>query len=222
MVSIAIDGPAGAGKSTIAKAVAKELGYIYVDTGAMYRAIALFALRAGLDLTDEAALAPRLTEIALVLHYEGGVQKIDLNGVDVSEDIRTTEVSRAVSRVAALPAVRAFLFEQQREMARRYDVIMDGRDIGTVVLPDADVKIFLTASPQARAKRRYDEYAAKGQDVRFEDILYDMERRDYEDAHRSAAPLRQAEDAVCLDTTDVDLPGAIALVLQTIKKRGIQ
>ena len=204
MYSIAIDGPAGAGKSTLARRLAKELGYIYVDTGAMYRAIGLYALRAGADPADRAAVEPMLPEISLRLENQAGEQKIFLNGEDVSAAIRAEQVGMAASAVAAIPAVRAFLLELQRGMARAQNVLMDGRDIGTVILPDASVKIFLTASPEARARRRWLENQAKGIEEAYETVLEDVKKRDYQDSHRAAAPLRQAEDAVRVDTSELD------------------
>ena len=198
MVSVAIDGPAGAGKSTLARRLAAELGYIYVDTGAMYRAIGLYALRAGKDPKDNAAVDALLPEIELRLASIAGEQHIYLKDEDVSTAIRTEQAGMAASAVGANPAVRAFLLDLQRSMAKKQDVLMDGRDIGTVVLPDATVKIFLTASPEARATRRWKEYQAKGIDTPYEEVLADVKQRDYQDTHRAAAPLKQAEDAVLL------------------------
>ena len=205
MISVAIDGPSGAGKSTIAKAVAKDLGYLYIDTGALYRSIGLYALRAGADPADREAVEKLLPEISLSLRHVDGVQRVFLNGEDVSDAIRTPEVSKASSGVSAHPAVRAFLLETQRSLARTQDVLMDGRDIGTVVLPDAAVKIFLTASAEKRAERRFKEYQEKGIDTTYETVLRDVEKRDYDDSHREIAPLRQAEDAVLLDTSEMTL-----------------
>ena len=216
MVSIAIDGPAGAGKSTLARQLAAELGYIYVDTGAMYRAIGLYALRAGRDPKDNAAVEALLPAIALRLESIDGEQHIYLNGEDVSTAIRTEQAGMAASAVGANPAVRAFLLELQRDMARTRNVLMDGRDIGTVVLPDASVKIFLTASPEARAARRWKEYRAKGLEISLEEVLEDVKQRDYQDTHRAAAPLRQAEDAVLLDTSELDFAQSLAAMKQII------
>ena len=210
MVSVAIDGPAGAGKSTLARRLAAELGYIYVDTGAMYRAIGLYALRAGKDPKDNAAVDALLPQIELRLASIAGEQHIYLKDEDVSAAIRTEAAGMAASAVGANPAVRAFLLDLQRSMAKKQDVLMDGRDIGTVVLPDATVKIFLTASPEARATRRWKEYQAKGIDTPYEEVLADVKQRDYQDTHRAAAPLKQAEDAVLLDTSALDTP-ALAL-----------
>ena len=221
MISVAIDGPAGAGKSTIARSAAQELGFIYVDTGALYRAIGLFAHENGIADTDEQALVSRLGEINIELDYRDGQQLIFLNGRDVSEEIRRPQMSMAASNVSALPGVRDFLLDLQREMARRYNVIMDGRDIGTVVLPGADLKIFLTADVEERAMRRYIEFTTKGEGVRYEEVLEDIKRRDENDSRRAAAPLRCADDAILLDTTGNELEDSIALVIKTIRERGI-
>ena len=213
MRSIAIDGPAGAGKSTLAKALAKKIGYIYVDTGAIYRCVGLYALENGISPRDIPAVEACLSRVEISLSYdETGNQRMHLCGNDVTDRIRTPEVSMAASAVSAIPAVRAFLLEMQRDMARRYNVIMDGRDIGTVVLPDADVKVFLTASPEARAKRRYLELQAKGDSATYEEVLRDMEKRDRDDSTRAAAPLKAADDAVLLDTTPYTLEESIALL----------
>ena len=219
MISVAIDGPAGAGKSTLARQLARDLGYIYVDTGAMYRAVGLYALRAGADPADPAAVDPLLPGIRLRLAVLDGQQHIYLNGEDVSALIRTEEVGMAASAVGANPAVRAFLLDLQRDMARTGNVLMDGRDIGTVILPDATVKIFLTASPEARARRRWLEYQAAGRPDRYEDVLADVKRRDEQDSGRAAAPLRRAEDAVLLDTSAMDLAQSLAAMKQIIKER---
>ena len=219
MISVAIDGPAGAGKSTLARQLARDLGYIYVDTGAMYRAVGLYALRAGADPADQAAVNALLPGIRLRLAVLDGEQHIYLNGEDVSALIRTEEVGMAASAVGADPAVRAFLLDLQRDMARTGNVLMDGRDIGTVILPDATVKIFLTASPEARARRRWLEYQAAGRPDRYEDVLADVKRRDEQDSGRAAAPLRRAEDAVLLDTSAMDLAQSLAAMKQIIKER---
>ena len=210
MVSVAIDGPAGAGKSTLARRLAAEMGYIYVDTGAMYRAIGLYALRAGKDPKDNAAVNALLPQIELRLASIEGEQHIYLKEEDVSTAIRTEAAGMAASAVGANPAVRAFLLEPQRDMAKKQDVLMDGRDIGTVVLPDATVKIFLTATPEARATRRWKEYQAKGIDTPYEEVLADVKQRDYQDTHRAAAPLKQADDAVLLDTSELDFEQSLA------------
>lgn len=218
-IAIAIDGPAGAGKSTIAKAAAKNLGYIYVDTGAMYRAIGLYTLRSGVLVTDTDKVISLLDEIKLSLaRNDQGEQLVILNGEDVSGLIRTEEVSMAASKVSAIPKVREFLLSLQRDMAKNNNVIMDGRDIGTVVLPDAKVKIFLTASAEIRARRRYDELILKGQEADYETVLRDVKLRDENDMNRPIAPLKPAEDSILVDTSDIDLEETIALLIKTIKE----
>lgn len=218
-IAVAIDGPAGAGKSTIARAAAASLGFIYVDTGALYRSIGLNALRKGVDLTDSTAIEKSLEVLEVELSFDdNGAQIVLLNGEDVSSLIRTPEVSMSASKVSAVPAVRAFLLDLQRNMAKTQSVIMDGRDIGTVVLPDAQVKIFLTASPEIRAKRRYDELIEKGQDVKYEDVLADVIERDYNDSHREIAPLKPAEDSKLADTSGLTLEESIELIINIIKE----
>ena len=219
MVSVAIDGPAGAGKSTLARRLAAELGYIYVDTGAMFRTIGLYALRAGKDPRDNEAVNALLPEISLKFAFIGGEQHIYLNGEDVSTAIRTEEVGMAASAVGANPEVRAFLLGMQRDMAKTQDVLMDGRDIGTVVLPDATVKIFLTASPEARATRRWKEYQQKGVEVSYEEVLADVRQRDYQDTHRAAAPLRQADDAQLLDTSEMNFEQSLEAMKKMIVEK---
>ncbi|MFR6474252.1 MAG: (d)CMP kinase [Faecalibacterium sp.] len=219
MVSVAIDGPAGAGKSTLARRLAAELGYIYVDTGAMFRTIGLYALRAGKDPKDNEAVNALLPEISLKFAFIGGEQHIYLNGEDVSTAIRTEEVGMAASAVGANPEVRAFLLGMQRDMAKTQDVLMDGRDIGTVVLPDATVKIFLTASPEARATRRWKEYQQKGVEVSYEEVLADVRQRDYQDTHRAAAPLRQADDAQLLDTSEMNFEQSLKAMKKMIVEK---
>lgn len=219
MVSVAIDGPSGAGKSSMARRLAAELGYTYVDTGAMYRAVGLYALRAGKDPADNAAVEALLPQVHLDILLKDGTQHVLLNGEDVSAAIRAEEVGMAASAVGANPAVRAFLLDTQRSLAKSRDVLMDGRDIGTVVLPDATVKIFLTASPEARAQRRFAELQAKGEQADFETVLADIRRRDDQDTHRAAAPLRQAEDAVMVDTSELDIEQSFALLKNTILDR---
>ena len=219
MVSVAIDGPAGAGKSTLARRLAAELGYIYVDTGAMFRTIGLYALRAGKDPKDNEAVNALLPEISLKFAFIGGEQHIYLNGEDVSTAIRTEGVGMAASAVGANPEVRAFLLGMQRDMAKTQDVLMDGRDIGTVVLPDATVKIFLTASPEARATRRWKEYQQKGVEVSYEEVLADVRQRDYQDTHRAAAPLRQADDAQLLDTSEMNFEQSLEAMKKMIVEK---
>lgn len=204
MISVAIDGPSGAGKSTLARRLAKELGYVYVDTGAMFRTIGLFALRQGVDPADAAAVKALLPQIKLSLASIEGTQHVYLNGEDVSTEIRQEQVGMAASAVGANPAVRSFLLDQQRALAESQNILMDGRDIGTVVLPNATVKIYLTASAEARAQRRLLELQEKGQKADFDTVLADIQQRDYQDTHREAAPLRQAEDAVLVDTSELN------------------
>ena len=218
-VAVAIDGPSGAGKSTIARVLAAQLGFVYVDTGALYRTVGLAVLRRGVDPHDSAAVEPLLSELQVSLGYTEGGQRVFLNGEDVSGSIRTPEVSMAASAVSALPPVRRFLFDLQRDTARRQNVIMDGRDIGTVVLPFADVKICLTASAEDRARRRFEELLAKGTEVTFDEVLRDMKERDYNDSHRAAAPLRPAEDAVTVDTTGNTLEQSVELLKTVITER---
>ena len=217
-ISVAIDGPAGAGKSTMARQAAKLLGYVYVDTGAIYRTVGYAAYKKGIELTDRAAVAQLLPEIDLKMEWAPtGEQHMFLNGEDVSEKIRQPEISAAASMISAIPEVRQFLLETQRAVARERSVVMDGRDIGTVVLPDADVKIFLTASPEARAKRRYKELIEKGMEASYDEVLADMIKRDYDDSHRAIAPLKQADDAVLCDTSEIDLQQSIDLIIKTIR-----
>ena len=218
--SIAIDGPAGAGKSTLAKALAARLGFLYVDTGAIYRTVGLFVARSGGDCGDKAQVLARLPEIRIAMTYgEDGLQHMLLNGEDVTKAIRENAVSGYASLVSAYPEVRAFLLDMQRELARTHNVIMDGRDIGTVVLPNATVKIYLTASAEARAQRRWLELHEKGDPIPLEQVLEDVQQRDYNDTHRDVAPLRQAEDAVLVDTTECDLEESYQLLLKTIRER---
>ena len=219
MINVAIDGPAGAGKSTIAKAAAKALGYIYVDTGALYRTVALSAQKLGiLDSLDDEAVEKLIESSAVELKYIDGVQAVFLNGEDVSSLIRTPEISMGASKVSAIPKVRAFLLDLQRNIAKTNNVIMDGRDIATVVLPNADVKIFLFASPECRAQRRYLELIEKGESVMYEDVLADVNQRDYQDSHREIAPLKPSKDSIMLDTSELDLQQSIDAVINTIKE----
>lgn len=219
VINVAIDGPAGAGKSTVSRAAAKESGFIYVDTGALYRAVGVNALRKGVNTRDKDAVAATLSDITVDLVFENGEQKVLLNGENVSSEIRTPPASMAASDVSAVPEVRAFLFDLQRDIAKRNNCIMDGRDIGTVVLPDAKVKIFLTASPEERATRRYKELIEKGNDVKYEDVLSELIERDYNDSHREIAPLRPAEDSVTLDTTGLTLEESINEIIRIIKEK---
>ena len=216
MISVAIDGPSGAGKSSLAKRLAADLGYVYVDTGAMYRAIGLYATRQGADLHSAEAVSALLPAITLDIRLENGTQHVYLNGEDVSEAIRAEAIGMAASAVSALPPVRAFLLDTQRSLAANQNVLMDGRDIGTVVLPDATVKIFLTASAEARAQRRRKELEEKGQPADYETVLADIRQRDYQDTHREIAPLKQAEDAILVDTSDIDFDQSFALLKRTI------
>lgn len=218
MFNVAIDGPAGAGKSTIAKAAAKELGFIYVDTGALYRAIAYNAVTKGV-IDDTQKIIDMLTDTNVELKYVDGVQAVYLNGDDVSAYIRTPEISMGASKVSAIPQVREFLLNLQRDIAQKNNVIMDGRDIATVVLPNADVKIFLFASPECRAQRRYKELMEKGEDVTLEDVLADVNQRDYQDSHREIAPLKPSEDSVMADTSKLNLEESIQLIIDIIKER---
>ena len=219
MVSVAIDGPAGAGKSTLARRLAAELGYIYVDTGAMYRAIGLYALRAGKDPKDNAAVDALLPQIELRLASIAGEQHIYLKDEDVSTAIRTEQAGMAASAVGANPAVRAFLLDLQRSMAKKQDVLMDGRDIGTVVLPDAEVKIFLTASAEVRAQRRCLELEQRGTPKPYDEVLHELNERDYNDSHRAAAPLRAAEDAMVVDTSALDFDASREALLALIREK---
>lgn len=217
--SIAIDGPAGAGKSTLARQAAKQLGYLYVDTGAIYRTVALKVLRAGVSVDDAQQVKPLLDGLDIRMDYGAdGAQRMFLDGEDVSKAIREHQVSGLASHVAALADVRAFLLDFQRQQAREHSVVMDGRDIGTVVLPDADVKIFLTAAPESRARRRLLELEQRGQEADYDTILRDIIARDEMDRNRPIAPLRQAEDAVLLDTTHLDLEESLQALLNIVKE----
>ena len=216
--SVAVDGPSGAGKSTISKAVAQELGILYVDTGAIYRTIGLFVKRMGADPKDPVAVAALLPQIRVEMAYaQDGLQHMLLNGEDVTAEIRLPEISMYASDVSAIPAVRDFLIDMQGDLARRHSVIMDGRDIGTVVLPDADVKIFLYADVEIRARRRVKELAQRGTPRAYEEVLREMEERDYQDTHRAAAPLRPADDAIMVDTGDLGFYSVRNLVIDMIQ-----
>ena len=216
-ISIAIDGPAGAGKSTIARRLAKELGFYYVDTGAIYRTVAYFFDLWGISPKDIDGITRYIDELTIKIEYDAeGVQHMIMNGMDVTDDIRTQEISQKASLVSAHAIVRDLLLDMQREMAEQHNVIMDGRDIGTVVLPKATVKIFLTASPEVRAKRRTNELVAKGQKGDYNKILKEIQQRDYQDTHREVAPLKMARDSVKLDTSDLDIDGVIAAMKEII------
>lgn len=217
-VNIAIDGPAGAGKSSTAKLVAKKLGYIYVDTGALYRTVGLYSIRKGIDTKDAEKVIATLPDVKVELKFVDGAQHVFLNGEDVSDAIRTPEASMGASNVSAIPKVREFLFDLQRKIAAENDCIMDGRDIGTVVLPNADVKIFLTTSVEERANRRYKEMIEKGEEADYNDILEDIKKRDYQDSHREIAPLKQADDAIYVDNGGYNLEDGAEDLLRIIKE----
>lgn len=219
-VAVALDGPAGAGKSSIAKRASKELGFIYVDTGALYRTIGLAAMREKIEPVASPEVSALLERIKVELTFnESGEQVVLLNGDDVSGLIRTPEASMTASKISAIPEVRAYLLDLQRNIAKTNDVIMDGRDIGTVVLPNAEVKIFLTAAPEARAGRRYKELIEKGIEVRYEDVLSEVIERDYNDTHRETSPLKAADDSVTVDTTELDFEQSVAAVISVIREK---
>lgn len=221
MINVALDGPVGAGKSSVARECAKRLGFVYVDTGALYRAVGLFCVRNGIEMSieNEKNVCEAIESgLKLDLRLENGTQLIYMSGENVSEEIRLPEISMAASAVSSIPAVRRYLLETQRSVAAEHDVIMDGRDIGTVILPQAQVKIFITASPEIRAKRRYDELCAKGIDVDYDKVLSDLVTRDYNDSHRKEAPLRQAEDAVLLDTSSLDFEQSVQAVIRLVEQ----
>lgn len=219
MINVAIDGPSGAGKSSISREAAKRLGYIYVDTGAMYRAAALFVMQHRIDPNDAEKVGSILPMLDIELRYEDGEQKVYLCGENVSRVIRTREVTRCAPIVSAIPKVRQCLSDMQQEMAQNNNIIMDGRDIGTVVLPHADVKIFLTASAEVRAQRRYKEMLEKGMEVNYEDVLADIKERDYYDEHKPISPLRPARDSILIDTSEIDYEHSVQLVVDTIQSR---
>lgn len=218
-INVALDGPSGAGKSTIAKAVAKKLKYVYVDTGAMYRSIAYYVISNGCNPENADEYVDKLSDIKVELCYVDDVQHIVLNGEDVSDKIRTPEISMGASRVSAVPEVRAHLLGMQKEIAEKNNIIMDGRDIGTVVLPDAQIKIFLTASPEERALRRYKELEQKGTDTTFDEVLKDVKQRDYNDSHRAVAPLKPSEDGVTVDTTGMTLEESRDTIIKIIREK---
>ncbi len=222
MIHIAIDGPGGAGKSTVSKAAAAKLGIVYVDTGALYRTIGLYVKQVGVDPHDRGAVVDCLKDIDIDLRYENGKQCVYLNGKDHGDAIRTPEMSMYASAVSAIPEVRAFLLDTQCDIAKKNSVIMDGRDIGTVILPDAEVKIFLTASEECRARRRYEELTAKGQSVRYEDVLAEMNQRDKQDSSREVAPATAAADAVILDNTDMSFDQTVDAVVELARKAGYE
>lgn len=219
MFSVAIDGPAGAGKSSIAKTAAGELGFIYVDTGALYRTVGYAAMQSKIDIKNKKMLDNLLESIRIDLEFRDGTQIILLNGEDVSDKIRTPQASMMASDVSAIPEVRAYLFDLQVNMAEKYNVIMDGRDIGTVVLPNAQVKIFLTASPEVRADRRYKQLIETGENAEFEEVLDDIVRRDYQDTHRAIAPLKPAEDSVYIDTSGLTFDESVSKIISVIKEK---
>ena len=221
MINVAIDGPAGAGKSTVAKQIARDMGYMYIDTGAMYRTLAHKALSLDIDIrTDVDSVEKMLSDTVLDIKYIGGVQRMISDGTDVTDYIRTPEVSMGASAISAIPCVRKWLLSLQRQLAASNNCIMDGRDIGTVILPDANVKIFLTASAESRAKRRYDELIALGQTVSYEDVLSDIVARDLNDSTRECAPLKQADDAILVDSSELTLQQTIDTVKAIIDKVG--
>ena len=222
MIKIAIDGPSGAGKSTVAKALSKKLGIVYVDTGALYRTVGYFVRQKNADPKDADEVGALLPEIRIEIRYEDGAQHVYLNGEDLGDKIRTPEMSMYASAVSAIPAVRAFLLDTQRDIARKNNVVMDGRDIGTVILPDADVKIFMFASNEARANRRYKELIAKGEDVKYEDVLCEMIERDNNDRSRDVAPAVPAEDAVMMDNSDMSVDENVDAVIALIRSKGIE
>lgn len=219
MFSVAIDGPAGAGKSSIAKLAAKRLGFIYVDTGALYRALGYAAIRTNTNISNEGELHSFLSSVKVELSFKDGVQLVLVNGEDVSDKIRTPEASMAASNISKIPLVREYLLDLQRNIANTNKVIMDGRDIGTVILPNADVKIFLTASPQVRADRRYKELLEKGEEVDYNRTLEDIIKRDYQDSHRDVAPLKPAEDSIYIDTSELSFDESVEKIIQVIEAK---
>ncbi len=219
MIRIAIDGPGGAGKSTVAKAVAKRLDILYVDTGALYRTVGLYVRSKNVDPKDAEGVGALLPEIKIEVKYENGAQRVYLNGVDHGDAIRTPEMSMYASAVSAIPAVRAFLLETQKDIARKNSVIMDGRDIGTVIIPDADLKVFMTASAECRAMRRFKELTERGQSVRYEDVLAEMNQRDGQDSSRAIAPTRAADDAIYFDNSELDFEQTVDAIIKMAEER---
>ena len=217
-IKVAIDGPSGAGKSSIAKSASEALGYVYVDTGALYRTVALNAARKGAHFQNSEQVIASLEGLEVTLGFVDGAQHVYLNGEDVSDSIRTPEISMGASAVSAIPEVRKFLFDLQRNLAEKNNCIMDGRDIGTVVLPDAQVKIFLTATPEIRAQRRYEQLKEKGMQTRYEDVLADGKQRDYNDSHREIAPLKATQESIIVDTSELNLQESIDAIIHTIKE----
>ena len=222
MIKIALDGPSGAGKSTVAKALAKELGVVYVDTGALYRTVGYFVRMNDADPKDPEAVGALLDKIHIEIKYVDGAQHVYLNGEDLGDKIRTPEMSMYASAVSAIPAVRSFLLDTQRDIARKNSVVMDGRDIGTVILPDAEVKVFMVASAEARAKRRYKELIAKGENAQYETVLAEMIERDHNDKNRDIAPAVPADDAVIMDNSDMSIEDNVRAVIDLINERGLK
>ena len=219
MFNVAIDGPSGAGKSSVSKEAAKRMGFIHIDTGALYRSLAYSAIKNKININDEISLKNMLNMTKINIEFQDGVQNVILNGENVNDKIRTEEVSRGASDISKIPMIRAFLLDLQRDLARENNVVMDGRDIGTVVLPNADVKIFITASPEQRAERRYKELLAKGEKVVYNDILEKLIYRDHQDTHREIAPLKPCDDAVIIDTSDLDFSQSVNAVLDVIREK---
>ena len=219
MFNVAIDGPSGAGKSSVSKEAAKRMGFIHIDTGALYRSLAYSAIKNKININDEISLKNMLNMTKINIEFQDGVQNVILNGENVNDKIRTEEVSKGASDISKIPMIRAFLLDLQRDLARENNVVMDGRDIGTVVLPNADVKIFITASPEQRAERRYKELLAKGEKVVYNDILEKLIYRDHQDTHREIAPLKPCDDAVIIDTSDLDFSQSVNAVLDVIREK---
>ena len=219
MFNVAIDGPSGAGKSSVSKEAAKRMGFIHIDTGALYRSLAYSAIKNKININDEISLKNMLNMTKINIEFQDGIQNVILNGENVNDKIRTEEVSKGASDISKIPMIRAFLLDLQRDLARENNVVMDGRDIGTVVLPNADVKIFITASPEQRAERRYKELLAKGEKVVYNDILEKLIYRDHQDTHREIAPLKPCDDAVIIDTSDLDFSQSVNAVIDVIREK---